>query len=60
MPNNPAVGFAFLVLSPDGGPTRSFPINGMVTDPLERITVLLLGRFTGSQIVTAFTAVRLI
>lgn len=42
------------------GPVRSWPINGMVTDPLERITTLLLGEFVGNQILTAFTAVRLI
>ena len=60
VPNNPAIGFAFLALSPDGGTTRAWPISGMVTDPLERISVLLLGEFVGSQLVTRFTAVRLV
>ena len=60
VPNNPAIGFAFLALSPDGGTPRSFPISGMVTDLLQRITVLLLGEFAGGQLVTRFSAVRLI
>ena len=60
VPNNPAIGFAFLVLSPDGGTPRGFPISGMVTDLLQRITVLLLGEFTGGQLVTRFPATRLI
>jgi hypothetical protein len=60
VPNNAAVGFAFLALSPAGGTTRAWPISGMVTDPLGRITVLLLGEFVGQQLVTRFTAVRLV
>jgi len=61
VPNNPAIGFAFLALSPGtGGTTRAWPINGMVTDPLQRITTLLLGEIVNSQLMTAFTAVRLI
>ena len=61
VPNNPAIGFAFLTLvSDNGNPTRSWPINGMVTDPLGRITMLLLAELTGGQLVTAFNAVRLI
>ena len=60
VPNNPAIGFAFIALSPEGGPARSFPISGMVTDLFQRITVLLLGQFSGQELVTRFTAVRLI
>ena len=60
VPNNPAIGFAFLALSPDGGTSRAFPINGMVTDLFQRISVLLLGEFTGGQLVTRFAATRLI
>jgi hypothetical protein len=61
VPNNPAIGFAFIVLSPDGGAARAFPISGMVTDLFERITVLLLGDFAaGGQLVTRFSATRLI
>ena len=60
VPNNPAIGFAFIALSPDGGTSRAFPINGMVTDLFQRISVLLLGEFTGGQLVTRFAATRLI
>jgi hypothetical protein len=60
VPNNPAIGFAFLGLTPDGGATRAWPISGMVTDPLQRIAVLQLGEFVGSQLVTRFAAVRLV
>jgi hypothetical protein len=60
VPNNPAIGFAFIVLSPDGGTSRGFPISGMVTDLLQRITVLLVGEFTGGQLITRFPATRLI
>jgi len=60
VPNNPAIGFAFIALSPDGGTSRAFPINGMVTDLFQRISVLLLGEFTGGQLVTRFAATRLV
>ena len=60
VPNNPAIGFAFIALSPDGDTSRAFPINGMVTDLFQRISVLLLGEFTGGQLVTRFAATRLI
>ena len=60
VPNNPAIGFAFIALSPDGGASRAFPINGMVTDLFQRISVLLLGEFTGGQLVTRFAAARLV
>jgi hypothetical protein len=60
VPNNPAIGFAFLALSPDGGTSRAFPINGMVTDLFQRISVLLLGELTDGQLVTRFAATRLI
>jgi hypothetical protein len=60
VPNNPAIGFAFIALSPDGGTARAFPISGMVTDLFQRISVLLLGEFTGGQLVTGFSATRLI
>jgi len=59
VPNNPAVGWAFISLMPDQDSPRTFTIDGMLTDDHWKILLLLLNRL-GSQgpVAPAFTAIR--
>jgi hypothetical protein len=42
--NNPAIGFAFLALTPTAGTARFFTVAGMVTDLTNRITIVLFNK----------------
>jgi len=44
VPNNPAIGWAFISLEPAGGAPRPFIVNGMFTDAAGRIVILLLNK----------------
>ena len=44
VPNNPAIGWAFISLDPAGGPPRPFIVNGMFTDAAGRIVIMLLNK----------------
>lgn len=44
VPNNPAIGWAFISLDPSNGPPRPFIVNGMFTDSAGRIVILLLNK----------------
>jgi hypothetical protein len=44
VPNNPAIGWAFISLVPTGGAPRPLIVNGMFTDAAERIVILLLNK----------------
>jgi hypothetical protein len=44
VPNNPAVGWAFVSLVPNGGTARAFTVAGMLTDNAWQISVLLLNK----------------
>ncbi len=47
VPNNPAIGFAFINLQPmGGGPIRSFVVQGMFTDAAHKISYMLLTHVT--------------
>jgi hypothetical protein len=61
VPNNPAVGFAFIVLAPQGGlPTRPFTFAGIFTDLAGRITIALLNKLgPNGPINPPFSAVRM-
>ena len=62
VPNNPAIGWASISLMPSGGaPSRSYVIDGMVTDADWRIELMVLEKVgaQGPQL-PAFSAVRLL
>ena len=61
VPNNPAIGFAFITLVPQGGPaSRTFLVNGMFTDASWKIIILLLNKLGPSgPIQPPFSAVRI-
>jgi hypothetical protein len=61
IPNNPAIGFAFITLVPQGGPaSRAFLVNGMFTDDNWKIIILLLNKLGPSgPIQPPFSAVRI-
>ncbi|WP_280154659.1 hypothetical protein [Piscinibacter sp. XHJ-5] len=44
VPNNPAIGWAFISLMKNGGPPRHFTVAGMMTDSAWRISVLMLNK----------------
>lgn len=60
-PNNPAIGFAFIVLEPQGGTSsRPFTFAGMFTDAAGRITIALLNKLgPNGPINPPFSAVRM-
>ncbi len=61
VPNNPAIGWAFISLAPEMQQTpRVFIISGMVTDPGWKISTLLLNHVGHSgPVLPAFPAIRL-
>jgi hypothetical protein len=62
IPNNPAIGFAVIVLSPQGGaPQRVFMVAGMFTDDNLKIILLLLNTLgAAGPNQPPFSAVRMI
>ena len=44
VPNNPAIGWAFIGLLPMTGPTRAFTVAGMFTDNAWKISILMLNK----------------
>jgi hypothetical protein len=44
VPNNPAIGWAFISLVPKAGAPRPLIVNGMFTDAAGRIVILLLNK----------------
>jgi hypothetical protein len=61
LPNNAAIGFAFIVLSPQGGTSRPFTFAGIFVDLAGRITIALLNKLGPSGPVNPpFSAVRMI
>jgi hypothetical protein len=61
VPNNPAIGFAFVSLEPQGGAaTRTFTVAGMFTDNNWKIIILLLNKLgPNGPIQPPFSAVRI-
>ena len=61
VPNNPAIGFAFITLVPQGGPaSRTFLVNGMFTDEDWKIIILLLNKLgPNGPVQPPFSAVRI-
>lgn len=60
VPNNPAIGWAFIALSPEDGPPRPIIVSGMVTDAEWNIQVALLNEVgQGGPTLPAFSAIRI-
>jgi hypothetical protein len=61
VPNNPAIGFAFLTLTPQGGPApRTFFFAGIFIDLAERIVIAMLNKLgPNGPIQPPFSAVRI-
>jgi hypothetical protein len=61
LPNNPAIGFAFIVLAPQGGTSsRAFTFAGIFTDQAGRITIALLNKLgPNGPINPPFSAIRM-
>ncbi len=61
IPNNPAIGYAFITLDPEGAPEpRPFTVAGMFTDDDWKIIILLLNKVGPSgPIQPPFSAVRI-
>ncbi len=59
VPNNPAIGWAFIVLDPQGGSPRPLIVSGMMTDAEWDILIALLNEVgPGGPVQPAFSAIR--
>lgn len=61
VPNNPAIGWAFVNLQPAGGNNRGFIVAGMMTDSAWRISILMLNKLGADGPVNPpFSALRIL
>ncbi|HEX6707096.1 MAG TPA: hypothetical protein VF169_20225 [Albitalea sp.] len=61
VPNNPAIGWAFIGLLPDSGTSRGFTVAGMMTDSAWKISILMLNKMGPSgPINPPFSALRML
>jgi len=59
VPNNPAIGWAFIALAPNGGPPRTVVVSGMMTDAQWTISIALLNKVGDKgPIQPVFSAIR--
>lgn len=60
VPNNPAIGWAFINLIPQAGSPRPFIVSGMFTDQAWKISILLLNKIGATgPVQPPFSAVRI-
>lgn len=60
VPNNPAVGWAFISLVPKSGSPRSFTVAGMFTDAAWKISILMLNKLDAhGPVQPPFSALRM-
>lgn len=59
VPNNPAIGWAFIGLAPNGSAARTFIVSGMMTDAQWTISIALLNKVgDNGPIQPAFSVIR--